>query len=241
MPILHRLFYIPLYAQLPADPVTPTILKTLVDAGVAVILSLAIGALAYALLQLVRNKSKDDEAENKRLTTVLEKVSSLTDAVIGINERGLQIIEGNSETQRLITTAINENTGSNRNMNSTMETMSRDLREYTSLHSDSVEQLVGAIERSESQMVAFGTALKGAIDDIHNNAKDHEEITELVRKAIDEILVIKLDIRKAFSMLTPTVQLAPPATFPTQIEVTVKPSESTAPTLSDEFPKASGE
>jgi hypothetical protein len=47
-----------LLAQIP-DPVTPGILKILVDAGVAVILSLAIAALAYALLQQVRSKGKE--------------------------------------------------------------------------------------------------------------------------------------------------------------------------------------
>lgn len=220
-----KIYDLLLLAQIP-DPVNTNTLKILVDAGVAVILSLAIGLLAYSLLQQVRNKSKDDDAENKRLTNVLEKVSNLTDAVIGNNDRVLKIIEGNSETQRLVTTAINENTGSNRAMNSTMETMSRDLREYTTLHSDSVEQLVGAIERSESQMVAFGKALKGAVDDIHNNAKDHEEIMELVRKAIDELLVIKLDIRLAFKQFVPPL-VPPVATLPTQIEVTVKPPEPT--------------
>lgn len=218
-----------LLAQIP-DPVTPSILKILVDAGVAVILSLAIAALAYALLQQVRSKGKDEEAENNRL-------GKLVDALSEDRVHLRQVIEGNSETQRLITVAINDNTGSNRAVASSMETVSRDLREYTSLHSDSVEQLVGAIERSESQMVAFGTALKSAVDDIHNNAKDHEEIIELVQKVIDEILVIKLDIRMAFQQMIPP--LTPPkqsetlvnvpaqTVLPTQIEVTINSDAAT--------------
>jgi hypothetical protein len=218
-----------LLAQIP-DPVNTNTLKILVDAGVAVILAIALLFLAYSILQQNRNKSKDDEAERKQLLTVIENVNDLTKALISDREHSLKIIEASSETQRLITVAINENTGSNRSMTGTMETMSRDLREYTSLHSDSVEQLVGAIERSESQMVAFGSALKGAIDDIHNNAKDHEEIVELVQKVIDELMVIKLDMRLAFNQLIPPMNPPKPSeqliTLPQEVTVTLHTADA---------------
>lgn len=196
------LYYASLLAQL-TDPVTPSVLKVLVDAGVAVILSLAISFLAYSLLQQVRSKSKDDDAENQRLTTVLEKVSSLTDAVIGNNDRALTIIEGNSETQRLITTAMNENTGTSRMMNSTMEGMRFDLKSYTSIHSDSIEELTGSISRFESQMVAFGGKLDVAIENINHNAGDHTEISRLVQRAIEEMLNTKLELLTAIKGATP--------------------------------------
>jgi hypothetical protein len=231
-------FIVPIPSQLPIPDVgelrsVGELGQLVIIALVVLVLAIAIVVLVYTILQQARSKSKDDDSENKRLNTVIENMHNLTNALIGDREHTLKIIEASSETQRLITVAINENTGSNRTMNTTMETMSRDLREYTTLHSDSVEQLVGAIERSESQMVAFGNALKGAVDDIHNNAKDHEEIVELVQKVIDEILIIKLDMRMAFQQLIPTMN--PPktvestVTLPQQIEVTVKQSEP-APT-----------
>jgi len=214
-----------LLAQIP-DPVSTNTLKILVDAGVAVILAIALLFLAYSILQQNRNKSKDDEAERKQLLTVIENINNLTNALIGDREHSLKIIEASSETQRLITVAINENTGSNRTMNSTMETMSRDLREYTTLHSDSVEQLVGAIERTESQMVAFGQSLQGAINDIHNNAQDHVGIKELVQTALDELVVIKRELRETFKQLIPP--FVPPPALPTEINVTVKPADTDA-------------
>lgn len=202
MLILHRIFHSPLYAQL-VDPVTPSVLKILVDAGVAVILALVIGLLAYSLLQLVRSKSKDDDAESKRLTSVLEKVSNLTDAIIGSSDRALKIIEGNSETQRLITAATNENTGVSRQMNTTMEGMRFDLKSYASIHSDSVEELTGSFNRFESQMVAFGGKLDTAIENINHNAGDHTEITRLVQSAIEEMLNTKLELLTAIKGATP--------------------------------------
>lgn len=213
MSILHRLFYLPLYAQL-ADPITPSVLKILVDAGVAVILALAIFALAYALLQLVRSRGKDDDAENNRLSTVLENMNNLTNAIIGDRDHTLKLLEASSETQRLITVATNENTGVTRQMNSTMEGVRFDLKSYTSLHSDSVEQLTGSISRFESQMVAFGGKLDTAIENINHNAGDHTEITHLVQRAIEEMLNTKLELLTA-------IKGATPAPAPTPIEANI--------------------
>lgn len=222
------LYYVQLLSQVVVDPVTPGVLKILVDAGVAVILSLSIGLLAYSLLQQVRSKSKDDDAENKRLTTVLEKVSSLTDAVIGNNDRALTIIEGNSETQRLITTAINENTGISRQVNTTMEGVRFDLKSYASVHSDSIEQLTDSFTRFESHMVAFGGKLDTAIDHINHNAGDHTEITKLVQRAIEEMLNTKLELLTAIKGATPA-----PSPNPIQADITIHTPQAEPPTLPD--------
>jgi hypothetical protein len=201
--------YAPLLTQLPADPVTPSILKILVDAGVAVTLTIAILVLAYAILQQNRNKGKDEESDNKRLSTVLENMNNLTNAIIGDRDHNLKLLEASSETQRLITVATNENTGQVRQMNTTMDGMRFDLQSYTSLHSDSVEQLTGSISRFESQMVAFGGKLDTAIENINHNAGDHTEITRLVTQAIEQLLNTKLELLTAIKGVTPTPAPAP--------------------------------
>lgn len=189
------LYYAPLLAQI-ADPVTPSILKILVDAGIAVTLTIAILVLAYAILQQNKNKGKEDEAENKRLETVL---GALVEDRVHLR----QVIEGSNETQRLITVATNENTGISRQMNTTMEGMRFDLKSYASVHSDSIEQLTGSFNRFESQMVAFGGKLDTAIDHINHNAGDHTEITKLVQRAIEEMLNTKLELLTAIKGATP--------------------------------------
>jgi len=222
MSILHRIFYAPLYAQL-TDPITPSILKILVDAGVAVTLTIAILVLAYAILQQNRNKGKDQDAENKQLNTVL---GALVEDRVHLR----QVLEANSETQRLITVATNENTGQVRQMNSTMEGVRFDLKSYTSLHSDSVEQLTGSISRFESQMVAFGGKLDIAIENINHNAGDHTEITRLVTQAIEQLLNTKLELITAIRGVTPA-----PAPAPIEANITLhtavdKPPDELKPT-----------
>lgn len=195
MSILHPILLALQLAQVPIEA-TPSILKILVDAGIAVILTIAILVLAYAILQQNRNKGKEDEAESKRLETVL---GALVEDRVHLR----QVIEGSNETQRLITVASNENTGATRQMASTMEGVRFDLRSYTSLHSDSVEQLTGSISRFESQMVAFGGKLDTAIENINHNAGDHTEITRLVQQAIEEMLNTKLELLTAIKGATP--------------------------------------
>jgi hypothetical protein len=211
--------YAPLLTQLPADPVTPSILKILVDAGVAVTLTIAILVLAYAILQQNRNKGKDQEAENKQLNTVL---GALVEDRVHLR----QVLEANSETQRLITVATNENTGQVRQMNSTMEGVRFDLKSYTSLHSDSVEQLTGSISRFESQMVAFGGKLDTAIENINHNAGDHTEITRLVTQAIEQLLNTKLELLTAIKGVTPT-----PAPAPIEANITLHTTVDKPPDL----------
>src|SRR5690554_6393011 len=88
-----------------------TTIKILTDAGAVVILSIALIALAWALLHFTQSRSKNEEAENKRFDKLVDRLveafATLQTEIVNIR----RVITDNSETQRLVVHATNEQTG----------------------------------------------------------------------------------------------------------------------------------
>jgi hypothetical protein len=156
----------------------------------------------------------------KVIVPLLKQAVEMSSQVGKLIERTNGAIEHSNETNTLQTQATNVQTGE-------IRLLRGDFKNYQVLQNDTIALLADNITKFESTMVAFGAKLDTAIDHINNNAKDHGDISALVQKAIEEMLTAKREI------LSEIAKLMPPPAPPTQIELTVKPSQPDAPPASE--------
>ncbi len=160
----------------------------------------------------------------KVIVPLLKQAVDMSSQVGKLIERTNGAIEHSNETNTLQTQATNVQTGE-------IRLLRGDFKNYQVLQNDTIALLADNITKFESTMVAFGAKLDTAIDHINNNAKDHDDISALVQKAIEEMLTAKREI------LVEIAKLIPPATntitvntgSPAPIE-TVKPTDTPADT-----------
>lgn len=158
-----------LLAQIPGD----SSLKILTDAGAVTVLAIGIIFMAYALLQTQRNKSKDDAAENTRLDKLIDSLLSVFSELKNDRVEQRKVIADNSETQRLVVTATNEQTGE-------VRLLRTDFKSYQQLQTETVQNL-------RDEMVSFKSDVQTAID------KMLEQITvtnDFVEQAVNEHQII---------------------------------------------------
>lgn len=218
-----------LLAQIPGD----STLQVLVNAGAVTILALALLALAYALLQTTRNRGKDETAENTRLDKLIDSLLLVFSELKTDRLEHRKVITDNSETQRLVVTATNEQTGE-------VRLLRTDFKSYQSLQTETVQNL-------RDEMVSFKTDIEDAIN------KMLEQITvtnDFVEQAVNEHQII-IDNGKAIMTTGQTlmdkadhiISLLPVPTLPTQIELApVLPTQIELTVITPpDLPKASGE
>ncbi len=158
-----------LLAQIPGD----NTLQVLVNAGAVTILALALLALAYALLQTQRNKSKDEVAENTRLDKLIDSLLSVFSELKNDRIEQRKVITDNSETQRLVVVATNEQT-------SEVRLLRTDFKSYQQLQTETVQNM-------RDELVSFKSEIQDAIN------KMLEQITvtnDFVEQAVNEHQII---------------------------------------------------
>jgi len=154
-----------LLAQIPAD----NSLKVLTDAGAVSILAIALLALAYALLQSQRNKSRDEDAENSRLDKLIDSLLSVFSELKNDRLEHRKVIAENSDTQRLVVTATNEQT-------SEVRLLRKDFSNYQQLQTETVQNV-------RDELVSF----KGEIQDAINKMLEQITVTnDFVEQAVNE-------------------------------------------------------
>lgn len=205
-----------LIAQVPTDTGA---VKLLTEAGAVVILAIALLVLAYALLQTTRNRSNDDKAENSRLDKLIDSLLSVFAELKNDRLEQRKVISDNSETQRLVVTATNEQTGE-------VRLLRTDFKSYQALQTETVQNL-------RDEMVSFKSDIQDAIN------KMLEQITvtnDFVEQAVNEHQVI-IDNGKAIMATGKTLMdkadhiisllPKPPLELPAQIDVTLHTADST--------------
>lgn len=188
-----------LLAQIPGD----NTLQVLVNAGAITILALALLALAYALLQTQRNKSKDEMAENTRLDKLIDSLLSVFSELKSDRIEQRKVIADNSETQRLVVASVNEQTGESRLLRT-------DFKSYSALQAETVQNL-------RDEMVSFKGEIKDAID------KMLEQITvtnDFVEQAVNEHKVIIDNGVKLIAKADHIISLLPPPQPASVINIT---------------------
>lgn len=169
MTILNLIRGTVLLAQVPGD----NSLKVLTDAGAVTILAIALLALAYALLQSQRNKSRDEDAENTRLDKLIDSLLSVFSELKNDRLEHRKVIAENSETQRLVVAAANEQT-------SEVRLLRKDFSNYQQLQTETVQNM-------RDELVSF----KGEIQDAINKMLDQITVTNsFVEQAVNEHQVI---------------------------------------------------
>lgn len=206
-----------LLAQLPGDSI-----KVLTDAGAVTILAIALLALAYALLQTQRNKSKDEAAENTRLDKLIDSLLSVFTELKTERIEQRKVISDNSETQRLVVAATNEQTGE-------VRLLRTDFKSYQQLQTETVQNM-------RDELVSFKSEVQDSInkmleqitvtnDFVEQAVNEHQVIIENGRIVIEtgKVLIEKAD--RIIALLPPT---PPPAvTNITNVNTTPdKPGES---------------
>jgi hypothetical protein len=152
-------------AQIPGD----NTLQILVNAGAVTILALALLALAYALLKTQQNKSRDEDAENKRVDKLIDRLVDVFSTVNNEQVNMRKVISENSETQRLVVTATNEQTGE-------VRLLRADFKNYQQLQTETVQNL-------RDEMLAF----KGEIQDAISKMLEQITVTnDFVEQAVNE-------------------------------------------------------
>lgn len=209
-------------AQLPGD----TSLKLLTDAGAVTILAIALLALAYALVRSQLNKSKDEDAENTRIDKLIDRLVDVFGTFQTELVSNRKVIAENSETQKLVVAATNEQTNE-------VRLLRKDFSNYQQLQTETVQNM-------RDELVSFKSEIQDAIN------KMLEQITvtnDFVEQAVNEHQTIiengktviatgKVLIDKANHIIA----LLPPPPPNVTIVNTAPPA---APL--DELPKASGQ
>lgn len=206
-----------LIAQVPTDTGA---VKLLTEAGAVVILAIALLVLAYALLQTTRNRSNDDKAENSRLDKLIDSLLSVFAELKSDRLEQRKVISDNSETQRLVVTATNEQTGE-------VRLLRTDFKSYQNLQTETVQNL-------RDEMVSFKSDIQDAIN------KMLEQITvtnDFVEQAVNEHQVI-IDNGKAIMATGQTLMdkadhiislLPPPAATTNVVNVNTGTPAATEP------------
>jgi len=213
-----------LLAQIPAD----NSLKVLTDAGAVSILAIALLALAYALLQSQRNKSRDEDAENSRLDKLIDSLLSVFSELKNDRLEHRKVIAENSDTQRLVVTATNEQT-------SEVRLLRKDFSNYQQLQTETVQNV-------RDELVSF----KGEIQDAINKMLEQITVTnDFVEQAVNEHQTIiengKTIIatgRVLIDKANHIISLLPPP--PSASVININTATPPAAPL-DELPKASGQ
>jgi hypothetical protein len=195
--------------------------------GEVAIVSLAVIILSLVLLRVVRNMGEGDKADRGLLKQMIDLATSYKSESATREEAyrveaaaTRAVVQESNDMQRQNITALTKVVDATNVQTGEIRLLRGDFKNYQTLQNDTISLLADNIAKFETTMVAFGVKLDTAIDDIHNNAKDHQEITELVKKAIEEMLTAKKEILSAIGKLSP---------FPPSNVVTVNTGASPAP------------
>lgn len=156
MSILQRLFYIPLFTQVPVDTISKTVTEA-IDAGtigVAVLLAVGLIILGVGMGLLIW----------RVIVPLLKQAIDMSGQVVSIIERTNTAITHSNETNTLQTAATNVQTGEIQKMGKNVEAMggkmdflSLNFSNYQTLTADTVANLL-------QEMVAFKGEIKGDIE-----------------------------------------------------------------------------
>jgi hypothetical protein len=155
----------------------------------------------------------------KVIVPLLKQAVDMSSQVGKLIERTNGAIEHSNTTNTLQTEATNVQTGE-------IRLLRTDFRNYQTLQSDTLSALVERFNTFDNQLAKID-GLKLLIETSHG---DHADIKGLLTQMVESMKSMHDDIR----FLIP----APPQP-PTQIELTVKPSQPDAPPEAADLPKAS--
>jgi len=203
-----------LLAQLSAD----NSLKILTDAGAVTVLAIGIIFMAYALLQTQRNKSKDEAAENTRLDKLIDSLLSVFSELKSDRLEQRKVISDNSETQRLVVAATNEQTGE-------VRLLRTDFKSYQSLQTETSQNML-------DELVSF----KGEIQESINRMLEQITVTnDFVEQAVNEhqIIIDNSNIiiatgKELMAKADHIISLFPPAPPPSVTNITTVNTASSA-------------
>lgn len=206
----------PFYNQSVVQAVQETIDKSISAGTIGIMVLLAIGLIILGggmLFILV-----------KIVVPLLERMTTLTSEITIIVQKTSARLDHNDETERLMTEAINGNTGEMRQQTSEIRLLRRDFKDYQTVTADEIEQVTTGYENIRAEMVSFKSEIQASIDrmlaQIESTNQAVETTKEAVQQAVQEHRVILSKLDDIIKLLPPpppnttTINISPLGTPP---------------------------
>ncbi len=184
----------------------PTIndFKSLGDLGYLVVIALVAFILAVVILLVVfvqfrqaTARAKSEEKEDSRIDKLIDRLVEIFSTLNAEQGNSRKVISENSETQRLVVVATNEQT-------SEVKLLRADFKNYQSLQSDTVHNL-------REEMVSFKGEVQGAIDKMLGQISTTNEFVERAVSEHQIIIAASKDIMGKVDEIIARLSPIPPA------------------------------